>query len=105
MEINKAVKTLSALAHEGRLSLMRRLIQAGPEGLTAGELAQFSNISPTTASGQLLVLTNADLVTPQRQGRYIRYSANFSEFMQLTHFLTEDCCAGRQDLLKSLEPR
>ncbi len=103
MKLNKAVKTLSALAHEGRLSLMRRLIQAGPESLTAGELAQFSNISPTTASGQLLVLANADLVTSQRQGRHIFYYANFRQFGQLTNFLTEDCCAGRQDLLSTLK--
>lgn len=94
MEINNAVKTMSALAHEGRLTLMRILIQAGPKGMGAGELANTAVIGPTTASGQLTVLANAGLVRAERQGRRISYFANFDHFQALTDYLMHDCCAG-----------
>ena len=38
MNANQAVGTLAALAHEHRLRIYRLLIQAGPEGLSAGAM-------------------------------------------------------------------
>ena len=38
METDIAVRKLSALAHEGRLSVFRALVKAGPGGMAAGEL-------------------------------------------------------------------
>ena len=40
MNSTLAVKSLAALAQESRLTIFRRLVQAGPEGLTAGQLAE-----------------------------------------------------------------
>lgn len=87
-----AVIKLSAIAHVGRLSLLRRLIQAGPDGMAAGELSAYADIGAPTASAQLLVLSNARLVRSQRQGRQIIYFANYKEMTTLLAYLMEDCC-------------
>ena len=98
MKQKDAVKSLSAMAHDGRLKLLRRLIQAGPEGMLAGDLARFANIGATTASAQLLVLANAGLVHSQRNGREVRYFAAYDQMRGLLSFLLVDCCEKRADI-------
>ena len=98
MEQINAIKSLSALAHDGRLTLMRRLIQAGPEGVGAGSLAAFANVGATTASAQLLVLSNAGLIRSERDGRFITYFSNFDHLRDLMQFLLRDCCGNRQEI-------
>lgn len=93
-----AVKKLSAIAHEGRLTLIRKLIQAGPDGILAGDLARTAKIGATTASAQLLVLTNAGLVKSERRGREVTYSACYEHIRDLMQFLMLDCCAKRPDI-------
>ena len=98
MKQDEAVKTLSAMAHDGRLKLLRRLIQAGPDGLLAGDLARHANIGATTASAQLLVLSNAGLVYSERKGRQVRYFAAYDQMRGLLSFLLVDCCAKRSEI-------
>ena len=86
MKQNGAIKTLAAMAHDGRLKLLRRLIQAGSDGMLAGELAKFAKIGATTASAQLLVLTNAGLVRSERKGREVTYFANYDQMRSLLTF-------------------
>lgn len=94
MEIKYAVKKLAAIAHEGRLTLFRRLIEAGPDGLAAGALAEYANVGATTASAQLASLDNAGLVQSRRDGRQIIYSADYGAMTELLQYLLTDCCAG-----------
>ena len=103
MNLENAVNTLGALAHEGRLSLVRLLIQAGPNGMNAGDLAVKGGIGPTTASAQLLVLRNAGLVQSQRKGRQIIYSASYKKMAALLGFLMEDCCYSRPEICQPLK--
>ena len=98
MKISDATDCLSAIAHEGRLVLVRRLIQAGPTGISAGKLADFAGIGPTTASAQLLVLANAGLVVGRRNGRQVTYVANFERMRNLLTFLMLDCCGGEAEI-------
>jgi len=100
-----AVKALTAMAHEGRLRLLRILVQAGPEGLLAGELARKVEVAATTASAQLLVLSNAGLVTSQRDGRRVIYRVDYSSLEGLMGYLLEDCCGGRAEICKPLARR
>jgi len=93
-----AVQGLAAIAHDGRLTLMRALIKAGPDGVAAGELARSAGVNATTASAQLLVLTNAALVTSERKGRSVIYYANFARMTELLGFLLLDCCAGHPQI-------
>lgn len=40
MKTDTALKALSALSHEARLAAFRELVQAGPDGLSVGELRE-----------------------------------------------------------------
>ena len=93
-----SVQKLSAIAHEGRLSLLRLLIQRGPDGESAGALAKAGQLGATTASAQLLVLANAGLVQSRRRGRQVIYNANYESLEGLLGFLLEDCCCGRTEI-------
>jgi len=102
MEINLAVTALSALAHEGRLTIFRELIQAGPEGLAAGEVARRVGIAPSTLSASLTLLAHAGLVTSRRDGRSIIYAAAYERMAALLGYLVKDCCNGRPEVCAPL---
>ena len=93
-----AIKSLAAMAHDGRLGLLRRLIQAGPNGIQAGDLARLAGTNVTTSSAQLLVLSNAGLISSRRSGRHIFYTARYDRIRDLMAFLVEDCCGSHQDI-------
>tara|TARA_R110000751_G_scaffold62790_7_gene129861 strand:+ start:11574 stop:11909 length:336 start_codon:yes stop_codon:yes gene_type:complete len=98
MKTKIALSQLSALAQENRLAVFRLLVKAGHDGLPAGDIATALNVPPNTLSAQLNILSQAELVTGQRQGRSIIYSANFDAISGLIVFLMEDCCEGRTDV-------
>jgi DNA-binding transcriptional ArsR family regulator len=100
MESNGAVEALAALAQNSRLQVYRLLVQAGPEGIAASELAERLGIPATTLSFHLKTLSHADLVLARQEGRFIYYSANYEQMNALLGFLTENCCGGR-----SCEPK
>jgi ArsR family transcriptional regulator, arsenate/arsenite/antimonite-responsive transcriptional repressor len=95
METKQAVQTLAALAQGSRLEVYRLLVQVGPEGLPASEIAQRLGIPGNTLSFHLKNLSQADLVTSRQDGRFIFYSANYRQMTALLSFLTENCCGGR----------
>ena len=97
-----ALAGLAALAHEGRLSVFRLLVKAGPDGLAAGEIARKLGTQPNTMSAQLLLLSNAGLIRARREGRSIIYTADFDAMSDLLVFLTEDCCGGRPEICAPL---
>lgn len=102
MESTKAVAALSALAHEGRLSIFRKLVQAGPDGLAAGEVARRLGIAPSTLSASLTVLSHAGLIGSKREGRSIIYAAAYDRMADLLGFLVKDCCNGRPEVCRPL---
>ena len=102
MEIDEAVRRLSALAQEARLEVFRLLVKAGPDGLAAGEIARKLKTQPNTMSAQLLVLANAGLVRARREGRSIIYAADFESMSGLLLYLTEDCCGGKPEVCAPL---
>ncbi|UVE69722.1 metalloregulator ArsR/SmtB family transcription factor [Burkholderia pyrrocinia] len=94
METNQTIAALSALAHESRLAVFRTLVQAGPQGLPAGQIATLLNVPPSSLSFHLKELAHAQLVTSQQDGRFVIYSANFATMNGLLAYLTENCCGG-----------
>lgn len=94
MDSDIAIRSLGALAHESRLAVFRMLVTAGPQGLSAGEIAQQLSVSPSSLSFHLKDLSHAALVSARQEGRYVFYSANFDAMSELIGFLTENCCAG-----------
>lgn len=93
-KLAKSVEALSALAHEGRLSIFRLLVRAGKNGLAAGEIGRKLGVLPNTLSANLTVLANAGLVASHRDGRSVIYSADYERMSALLGFLMEDCCNG-----------
>ena len=94
MQDTQAVRSLAALAQEARLRAFRALVVAGPEGLTPGALAEQLGIAPNTLSFHLKELTNAELITQERQGRNLVYRASFDAMNALLGYLTDNCCQG-----------
>ena len=105
MESNTAIEALAALAQDSRLQVYRLLVQAGPEGIAASELAERVGIPANTLSFHLKTLSHADLVLARQEGRFIYYSANYEQMNALLGFLTENCCGGRSCAPKAATPR
>ncbi|MGE0563764.1 MAG: ArsR/SmtB family transcription factor [Pseudolabrys sp.] len=89
-----ALATLSALAQENRLDVFRLLVEAGPDGMAAGEIAARLLIAPNALTFHLDRLREAGLVTVQRAGRSMIYAARFDAMNALVAYLTENCCGG-----------
>jgi len=98
MEMTTAVASLSALAHAGRLSAFRMLVQAGADGLPAGEIARRLDMPPSTLSSHLAILDHAGLTRSRRDGRSIIYTADYGAMQVLLGFLLEDCCGGAPEI-------
>jgi ArsR family transcriptional regulator, arsenate/arsenite/antimonite-responsive transcriptional repressor len=93
-----AVSAFGALAQDTRLSVFRMLVRAGPEGLSAGEIAATAETSAPTMSHHLAILERSGLARSTRHGRSIRYAADYDGTRRLLAFLTEDCCQGRPEI-------
>lgn len=98
MDPTTAAKTLESLAHTTRLGVFRLLVQAGPEGLSAGEIAERFDARQNTMSSHLAKLQRAGIISSQRDGRHIIYRADFDALGGLIVYLMQDCCAGSPEL-------
>jgi DNA-binding transcriptional ArsR family regulator len=94
VDTKAAVRSLAALAQDSRLEVFRLLVQAGPDGLPAGEIAEHLGIPASTLSFHVKALAQAGLVESRQEGRFIYYFANFSAMNGLIAFLGENCCGG-----------
>jgi DNA-binding transcriptional ArsR family regulator len=95
MDKSTAARSLAALAQESRLEIFRLLVQAGPEGMAAGEIAERLDIPASTLSFHMRTLTHARLVESRHESRFIFYSANFESMNALLGYLSDNCCGGR----------
>jgi DNA-binding transcriptional ArsR family regulator len=102
MDTSTAVTALSALAHTGRLDIFRLLVKAGDGGVPAGDIAKATGIVPQTLSGNLTILVHAGLISATRDGRSIRYAADYGSMRDLLGFLMEDCCGGSPEICAPL---
>jgi DNA-binding transcriptional ArsR family regulator len=94
METTDAVRALAALAQDNRLDVFRLLVEAGPEGLTAGAVATALDLAPNTLTFHFDRLRTAGLVTVRRDGRSMIYAAQFETMNSLLGYLTDNCCGG-----------
>lgn len=94
MKKHDALAALGALAQDNRLDVFRLLVQAGPEGIPAGQIAERVKLAPNALTFHLDRLREADLVTARREGRMMIYAARFETMNGLLAYLTENCCQG-----------
>lgn len=94
MDSVSALAALAALSQETRLEAFRLLVRAGTEGMPAGRIAAELETRQNTLSSHLNVLVHSGLVAREREGRSIRYRADYDCMRALLTFLLEDCCQG-----------
>ena len=82
----------AALGTEPRLRILRLLLSAHPDGLNAGEIQSELSIPGSTLSHHLDKLKNEGLVHVNREGTFLRYTANTGALQELLQFLYAECC-------------
>jgi ArsR family transcriptional regulator len=102
MDDSSAIETFAALAQATRLKVFRRLLNAYPNQLAAGEIARKRKVPHNTMSAHLAVLTRSGLVAVRREGRMMYYCADLNGFQSLVSFLMRDCCNGRAEICAPL---
>ena len=92
MDQPRAIAALGALAQETRLALFRLLVACGPDGMSAGAIAETLGVAPSSLSFHLQQLAHAGLITQRRLSRQLIYSAEYGAMTELLAYLTENCC-------------
>ncbi|KVL14659.1 ArsR/SmtB family transcription factor [Burkholderia sp. MSMB1826] len=105
METTQTIAALAALAHESRLAVFRALVQAGPEGMPAGQIATLLDVPPSSLSFHLKELAHAQLVSSRQEGRFVFYCANFGTMNGLLGYhannITRGECHGNIQRIES----
>jgi ArsR family transcriptional regulator len=90
--IERHAEQLAALGHVARVSILRAVVQAGPEGVTTTELQQRLDIPWTTLNHHLDRLVDSGLLAARRAGKSLFHTASYEALRALTDFLWQDCC-------------
>ncbi|MET0674707.1 MAG: metalloregulator ArsR/SmtB family transcription factor, partial [Bradyrhizobium sp.] len=98
MNRGQALSAFAALSQDTRLSIIRLLVKAGPDGVTAGDIADEVGVSASNLSFHLKELQHARLVAARRDARSIIYSADYTALRGLIGVLMKDCCGGRPEI-------
>jgi ArsR family transcriptional regulator, arsenate/arsenite/antimonite-responsive transcriptional repressor len=104
MDHNHAIAALGALAQDTRLALFRLLVTAGPEGLSAGTIAERLGVAPSSLSFHLQQLLHAGLATQRRLSRQLIYAAEYGAMNDLIGYLTENCCGRGMSCAPACNP-
>lgn len=102
MDISNATVAFGALSQPVRLEVLRLLVKAGNDGMLSGEIGEALGIRQNTMSTNLGILASAGLLRSERQGRSVRYFADFDGLQALLGFMMEDCCGGRPEQCRPL---
>ncbi len=82
----------AALGHEARLSIVRLLLSAHPDGMVVGEIQEELDIPASTLSHHLDALQREGLVRVTREGKFLRCRADAAGLRDLLAFLYAECC-------------
>ena len=96
--VAKYADMFSAMGTEPRLRIMQLLLSAHPQGLVVGDIQTELDIPNSTLSHHLEKLKTEGLVEVQRQGTFLRYSANTDALQELLQFLYAECCTRNKAL-------
>ncbi len=105
MDEIQALAAISAMSNRDRLRVVRHLVQAGPAGLSAGDIAASIGASPSRTSFHLNELSDAGLLISDRDARRIFYRVDFAAMGGLLQFLLEDCCQNHPDVRACCAPK
>jgi ArsR family transcriptional regulator, arsenate/arsenite/antimonite-responsive transcriptional repressor len=91
-EITRFADMLAAIGTESRLRITQILLTAHPDGLVAGEIQAELGISASNLSHHLEKLKHEGIVNVEREGSFLRYTANTDGIQELLTFLFSECC-------------
>ena len=94
----KYADMFSAMGTEPRLRIMQLLLSAHPEGLVVGDIQGELDIPNSTLSHHLEKLKTEGLVEIERQGTFLRYTADTEALQELLRFLYAECCTRNKAL-------
>ena len=92
MNEENALTALGSISNQTRLRILKALVEAGSDGMAAGDIAEKVVASPSRASFHLNQLSEAGLINSTRQARQMIYTVDFSSVGALVRYLIEDCC-------------
>lgn len=91
-KLERRAEQLAALGHPVRLRILRFVVQAGDDGVAAGEIQAHVDLPASTLSHHLKRLLDADVLTSRGEGTFHYYAADYAALRALTDYLWEDCC-------------
>ena len=91
-QITRYADMFAAIGTESRLRIMQLLLSAHPEGMVVGEIQAELGLSASNLSHHLDKLRNEDLVQVNREGTFLRYTANTAALQEVLGFLYAECC-------------
>ena len=88
-----AATAFAALGSEHRLTILRRLVRAGPEGIPMGTLGESVGITGSVLTHHLKQLVSAGLVVQRRDGRRILCAVDYDQIRAVSDYLLQECCS------------
>jgi DNA-binding transcriptional ArsR family regulator len=103
LSLTLAATSFAALGSEQRLSVLRALVRAGPEGLSIGNLGSRTGVTGSTLTHHVKILAQAGMIEQVRRGRSIICAAAYDPVSHLSKFLLTECCADSTTLYENHE--
>ena len=91
-KLERHAEQLSALGHPVRLKVLRFVVQAGANGVAAGDIQAHVELPASTLSHHLKRLADAGVLACRAEGTFLFYAADYAALRTLTDYLWEDCC-------------
>ena len=92
MNIDIIAKALKELGHPTRLTIFKRLVKAGQQGIAVGVVQEQLSIPGSTLSHHISSLASAGLITQRREGRTLYCVVEYDKLLTVISFLQDECC-------------
>lgn len=97
MDMTRALIALESRGQPAQLMVFRLLLQAGPLGLAASEIARGLEVRANMLPLQLGILLGAGFLSARRDRPSIHYAANMAGVRALMARLLQECCGGSRE--------
>ncbi|MRI31675.1 transcriptional regulator [Endozoicomonas sp. OPT23] len=96
--VEAIAKALKELGHPTRLTLYKRLVKAGHQGLAVGKIQEELEIPGSTLSHHISSLVSAGLLKQRREGRTLYCVPDYDQLNEVITFLQDECCSDEASL-------
>ena len=93
MNVEIAAKALKELGHVTRLSIFKKVVKAGYQGVAVGSIQESLSIPGSTLSHHISAMVSAGLVSQRREGRTLYCVADYEKWQAVIGFIQDECCA------------